>query len=360
MKRLFWLAGLALAAHAGAQELQACGGEKGFPAWVQGGVYSGTIGKLPIYLQLSRQNTDQTAYFYQSKGVNLQLTPFHDGEGLILQESGWNVSEGREVSTGCLSLSASGKNLTGRWTTPDVKGAQPVTLTPLNVAALPLNLPASPKLLEMKKTEPLTFLKLNRPWVKVIGGLKEPYSGIVFPRPAGATAALNSFLQDHQLDYAAQALDCSSMMSGRKEDLWFDFKASIDFQTPHLLSLTEGGTGYCGGAHPFLMFTVYTVNKQTGKLFKPTDLWPKLTSARLEKIYIQRFPRDKEMAQCREETAYGVAGLQWQLTREGLAVFNNGFSEASRACRTQDVTLPYAQLRAEANRSSPYYREIYR
>lgn len=360
MKRLFWLAGLALAAHAGAQELQACGGEKGFPAWVQGGVYSGTIGKLPIYLQLSRQNSDQTAYFYQSKGVNLQLTPFHDGEVLILQESGWNVSEGREVSTGCLSLSASGKNLTGRWTTPDVKGAQPVTLTPLNVAALPLNLPASPHLQKLRQTDPLSFIKLNRPLLKVAGGLKEPYSGIVYPRIAGANAALNAFLQDRQMGYVLEALDCRSQV-GQPDEYTYTVEGKVTWQSNKLLSFSDNVGYYCGGAHPDGYTSDQIFDRQTLKEIRPSAIWPKLTPTRLKALYIgaSTTPKDVDPT-CRDALAdMDSGGMGAALTSKGLEIMDSGLPHVAAACGG-GVVIPYAALRAEANKKSVYYREIYR
>lgn len=346
---LGWMV-LGSASYAGAQDLRACGGEAGFPAWVQSGVYSGTIGTLPVYLQVSRDHPDRLAYFYQSKGVNIELSAFHDGDDLILQEQALNRAEGRLVSTGCLHLKASGKDLTGRWAKPDATGAMNVTFRPLNVMALPLNLPSSPGLLKMRRENPLAFLKLNRPWTKVTGGFKTPYSGLFYPRLPGATAALNTFMQDKQLEYAAQKLDCTSMGGNSPADaVWFGVTTTFKFQTPHLLSITEGGDGYCGGAHPFLIFTAYTVNRQTGTPFKPTDLWPKLTPTRLLQLYSRQFKADFE----------GTDGLQTMLTKNGLAIYNDNYSEAARSARTESVTLPYAGLKAEANPKSPYYRDIY-
>ncbi|WP_291424934.1 hypothetical protein [Deinococcus sp.] len=351
----YTVSGLFLSGLAGAQNLQACGGEKGYPAWVKDGVYSGAIGKLPVTLQIKRGVSDQTAYFYRSYGVDLPLTAFHDGERLILQESAYNRAANREFATGCFRLGRSGAGqagagLQGDWTTPDARKKLAVSLAPLNVAGVPLRLAASAGVAQLRRDSPLTFLKLNRPWQKVPGGLKEPYSGLIFPRPAYASAALNAFLQDRQLKYAADVLDCRSQMLGMEDEFYFDFQAAPQFQTPHLLSLIEGGEGYCGGAHPFSMFTPYTVDKQTGKKFQPSDLWPRLTPERLLQLYSRKYKPDFE----------GTDGLQTMLTRHGLAIYNDNYPEFNRSVRTFDVTIPYAQLRAEADPKSPYYRDLYR
>lgn len=360
MTRLAWLAVLLLGASAGAQDLKACGGEAGYPAWVKNGVYSGQIGKLPITLQINRQNPDQTAYFYDSKGVNIELAPFHTGEQLILQESGWNSAEWRQIATGCLTLTQSGANLTGRWTKPDATSPLAVKLTPLNVAAVPLRLPSSPGLLKLRQSDPLAFLKFNRPWVKVAGGYKEPYSGLFYPRLTPATPALNAFLQDQQLQYAAETVDCTSLAGGSSnQDMWFNVNPSFQFQTPQLLSVLEAGDAYCGGAHPSLIFSAYTVNKATAKPFKPGDLWPKLTDARLQQMYSKQLAAtDKE---CHDATFDEfTAPPNTMLTAKGLAIYSDNYPEVARSCRTVDVTIPYAALKAEANPKSPYYRDIYR
>lgn len=160
--------------------------------------------------------------------------------------------------------------------------------------------------------------------------------------------------------YASEKLDCASMAGSSPADgLWFNMKPRSDFQTAHLLSVSETGDGYCGGAHPFLIFKAYTVNKATAKPFKPSDLWPKLTLARLQQLYNTQLKKsNKDCA----EAAFGdfPSDLQTMLTAKGLAIYSDNYPEVARPCRTVDVTIPYAALKAEANLKSPYYRDIYR
>lgn len=161
--------GLALGSSALAQGAPvACRGQPGVPAWAGPGVFWGTLGGGPVALRLGPGDDGERArYFYERRGVNITLVPTHQRETLLLREEVWTLS-GTEV-TGCLRLERAGTGLRGSWTSPDGKRTLPVTLAPLDVTRLPLNLPDSPGLRKLRASDPLAFLKLNRAWVKEAG-----------------------------------------------------------------------------------------------------------------------------------------------------------------------------------------------
>lgn len=356
MTKWAWLAALLLGAGAGAQDLKACGGDTGYPAWVKSGVYSGQIGKLPIYLQINRQEAAKTTYFYASKGVNIALTPFQNGQEFILQESGWNQEAGREVVTGCFSLVLTKTGLSGSWATPDVKGKQQVILQPLTVAALRLNTLSTPLLQKLRQADPLSFIKLNRPWVKVLGGVKEPYSGITYPRIAGANTALGVWVQDRQMSYVLEALDCRAQVA-TPDEYTYTVDGAVTWQSAKLLSFRDSVGYYCGGVHPDGYTVSQIYDRQTLKELRPSAIWPRLTPERLRELYIKASGVDSDCRDVLNELDAGDMGAA--LTPKGLEIMDGGLPHAAAACGG-GVVIPYTALKAEANVKSPYYGEIYR
>lgn len=361
LRRPLSLLALALCAQAGAQAVRGCGGSPGWPAWAGSGTFQGTLGPQAVGLRLDRQNSLGTRYVYRRLGLPIDLEPLRDGQRLILQETVRRTFD-RRVVTGCFTLTPTPGGLSGQWRRPGGGAAQPVRLRAYDAARQPLKLPPSPELLRLRREDPLNFLRLNRPLRQTGHTLNEGLSGLSYPLSAPVTPGVRAALQDRLLLQAADKLDCRALapeQSDSGEGFWFDFRATLPFQTARLLGVEENGTAYCGGAHPSLIFAAFTLDRQTGRRFTPTDLWPRLSAARLGTLYLRGFPQSGDLAQCAGELRGDAPELHWTLTRRGLALYSDDFSEASRVCRTRAVTLPYTTLRAEANRASPYFRDVY-
>lgn len=354
---LAFLLGAASLGLAGAQDVQACGGAPGFPVWVKDGVYQGTLGRQAIVLRVVRNPKEElsSAYFYQRKGVKIELTPFQRGNSLIWQESIWNTQAGSKVTTGCFELSQSGAGFKGTWTTPDNKNPLPVTLTPVNAAAVKLALPASPDLLNLQRTNPFAFLAVNHPWVKVGNAVREPFTGVNFPRLPNGRAAENAWLQDQQIGSVLDALECRSMVQNYDQDT-YNVQARLTWQGSKLLSLREEVGTYCGGAHPESWVDVGIYDRASLKPVNVKSIWPKLSQARLKTLFMQtpEFEQDcREVIQ--DEYVKMIAGL----SAKGLELVASGVPHAAAPCGGP-LVVPFANLKAEANTNSAYYREIYR
>ncbi|MPY66992.1 hypothetical protein F8S09_09870 [Deinococcus sp. SDU3-2] len=293
-------------------------------------------------------------YFYERWGVDLGLVPTRQGERLLLREEVWTLA-GTKV-TGCLRLERAGAGLRGSWTSPDGRRTLPVALAPLDVTRLPLNLPDSPGLRRLRGSDPLTFLKLNRAWVEEAGGarIREPLSGVRYPRVPGGSAALNVALQDRQLEHAANALDCRAGLEGVGEDA-YALAVRVTIQRSRLVSLFENAGYYCGGAHPDNFDVGLILDRATGRPVLIPAIWPGLTPARLSALYLARSGAD---AECREVLTGRDLALTAHLTPQGLALTPTSLPHVVTAC-AETVTLPLASLRAQADPRGPYFRDLY-
>ncbi|MFB9993733.1 hypothetical protein ACFFLM_17375 [Deinococcus oregonensis] len=361
-------AGLASGAAAQDQELKACGGAAGAPAWAaatikSGGIYRGTVGSLPVALQLGAGADGvggEARYYYERKGINIELTPFRSGESLILQEEVWTGPMEGLVVTGCLTLSRTAAGLTGIWAKSNGLGKLPVRLSPMNVLGMALKLPPSPGLLKLKTADPLAFLKLNHAWTAQAGGksVREPLSGIVYPRVLGASAALNAALQDQQLGHAVSALDCESMLGSSDMDEGYDLNAAITYTSAKLVSLREDAGYYCGGAHPDNFSVGVMLDRATGRAVSLSAIWPKLTAARQKTLYLAHLPTEVD-AECRDVLPEMGSEFTFHLTPAGLNLTPTSLPHVVGAC-AETAVLPFASLKADANPQGAYYREFYR
>lgn len=346
-------------ATASAQAASACGGTPGTPTWVKPGVYQGTLGKLPVVLKLDR--ADGGLYFYPTKGLDIPLNLKKSGQNLVLEEQVWTGQSGDWKVTGCFTLSPAGAGMKGKWNAPASKAAQVVNLTPVNATKIALKLPSSPGLLKLRQDDPYTFLKLNRAWVAQAGGksVKEPLSGVVYPRFPGESAALNAALQDRQLEHAAYTLDCQSQLpADQRGEMGYELQLSPPMWTPKLISLVEDVGYYCGGAHPDGYSKGLILNRTTGREVPLTEFWPTLTPQRLKTLYLTR-PAPDQDAQCKDVLTEMTPEFTAYLSPAGLNLIPTSLPHVVAACG-DTVTLPLADLRAEGNTKSVYYGDLYK
>lgn len=336
-----------------------CGGTDGPPAWTQPGVYRGTVGTQAVHLAIQREGTELTgAYFYDRRKVDLPLTLGRRGETLVAQEEVWSGPEAGLKVTGCLTLSRVGTGLKGQWRRPDGGQPLPVTLAPLDVTRLPLNLPDSPGLRKLRTSDPLAFLKLNRPWGAAPDGtsIREPLTGLTYPRVPGGSAALNAALQDRQLLHAANALGCRSQLGDAPAGGdGYTLTARVTFRSPLLLSVAENAGYYCGGAHPDAFDVGLILNRAGGREVPVMAIWPGLTVPRLNSLYLARV---KAEADCREALRDRSPTFTANLTPAGLAVTPTGLPHVVFAC-AETVVLPYVSLRGWADPKGVYFRDLY-
>ena len=194
--------------------------------------------------------------------------------------------------------------------------------------------------------EPLSFLKLNTTWLPVKGGVKEPLTGVVYPRVAGASVGLAGALQDRQLLAAASALDCKAQLGivAAVRATGSTLDAAVTRLTPHLVSLRESANYYCGGAHPDQFEAGLILERASGKTLSVLAVWPKLSAAQQLQKYLAHYPK-AQGKDCRDAVQTGASNLGgdpaftgW-LTQAGLVLVPTFLPHVVAACG-EAVTCP--------------------
>ncbi|MGE0503265.1 MAG: hypothetical protein AB7I79_21210 [Rhizobiaceae bacterium] len=283
--------------------------------------YKGTLGMSDIVVEFT---ADPSAgepvagrYAYASQGVDIPLQPKTGGRTLTLDEEapcGSSCPEGEPGPVGAtwtLSTADDGGTLTGQWAGAKtheirltrvgarrVEGEQPTTprqLADFSFMAFYAN--DTPITID---TSPYDFLKLDVPmqdgavegWPDasfryvVDPRTKFPMPRIVEPAGGASTEAANAVLWQRHAKSSLAALSCASMQysgfqeNGQVPDVeggslgGFDGSTSTVLAlTTRLMSWTESGSVYCGGAHPHNYGNSYTMNVATGALLGLGDMF---------------------------------------------------------------------------------------
>ncbi|WP_235910442.1 hypothetical protein [Deinococcus kurensis] len=354
------ITGLSMLLSVAGAQAAGCGGTQGLPDWARAGTYRGTLGTLPVALSLDPKG--ESRYFYEGRSLDLFLETGRAGNQLVLQESVRRELGGDPVVTGCFTLMPAPGGLKGTWQAPGAARPQEVTLTPLDAGRLPLRLPLSPGLSALRRDDPLAFLKLNRPWVTLTGGraVREPLSGVTYPRVPGASGALNAALQDRQLRHAADALDCRALLpeaAQKDPQEGYILSAAITLSNARLLSLREDVNYYCGGAHPDNWTQGVILERDTGRAVPLTTLFPKLSAARQKTLYLSGV-KTKVEAECLDVLRGDADEFTAHLSAAGVNLTPSDLPHVVSAC-AETVTLPYAALRGDANLNSPLLKTLY-
>ncbi|QFP78284.1 hypothetical protein DAAJ005_07675 [Deinococcus sp. AJ005] len=291
--------------------------------------------------------------------MDLQLTAFHSGETLILQEEVRRSLGSAPVVTGCFMLTRTDGALRGSWKAPGAVKALKVNLEPLNVAKLPLKLPPSPGLQKLRSSDPLAFVKLNRAWVVSADGqsVREPLSGLEYPRLPDASPALQATLQDRLLFNAVNALECASSLPEDSQGDGYNLHVDVTLLTPRLISLRENTDYYCGGAHPDNSTVGLILDRTKGRLVPLLNLWPSLTPVRLKALYLAA-SASGPVSECDDVLRDMNASFAVSLSSGGLTLTPDTLPHVVAAC-AESVVIPYGQLRRGANVGSPYFADLY-
>ncbi|MEO6012198.1 MAG: hypothetical protein ABIQ30_01250 [Devosia sp.] len=293
------------------------------PAFADSVTYKGTIGKLPIVLELSKEPgrgvTDIFGrYFYADKGIDIPLHMEAGRGGLNLveelpcKEDTKNCPNAQDDTPSnpplgakwALEVTKRGAALEGKWT--DNGRSQTVTLEKVGTRPFEPSDPASPGNLTdfaaalIYSDDVLTPETSPYDYLKVSGALKEtdpetlsgstfryvsdPRTIFQFPRivKAGDTdlTAANDYLQQRHWTFSLDALWCEAQIyqgfgwNGYNYDAgtlgwWDEETVAVSYLSPTLLSWTEAGSLSCGGAHPYNHYEFHNLDVKTGT---PIDL----------------------------------------------------------------------------------------
>ncbi|GGO29252.1 hypothetical protein GCM10008949_22710 [Deinococcus humi] len=329
------------------------------PAWVRSGVYSGVLGTKSVTLGLDASDPAANRYFYAGRKRDLRLTAFHSGDTLILQEEVRKSLGSAPVVTGCFTLTSLEGELRGSWKVPGAASTLRVSLEPLNVAALPLKLLPSPGLIRLRKKDPLAFVRLNRVWSVAADGqsVREPLSGLSYPRLPNASSGLQAAMQDRLLSHAVNALECASNLPENGDGEGYHLSAAVTLLTSRLLSLREDIDYYCGGAHPDSATSGLILDRASGRPVPLSALWPSLTPTRLKALYLATSASDPA-SECDDTLREMDSSFAVSLSGGGLTLTPTALPHVVSAC-AESVVVPYGQLRRGANPASPYFTDLY-
>lgn len=285
------------------------------PALADAVTYTGTLGKLPIIVELS---SDPAApddrfvgrYAYMSKGIDIPLDAVSVTDGKLELAEELPCDETSCDSTGDTPppprlgakwrLETAGTSLAGTWS--DNGETLPVTLELVGIRPFEVTDPlAAANLAEVHfdffssadrltpETDPYDWAKLDVPlelspqttWDdSAFQYATDPRTKFPYPRlvKAGDTdiAPANALLKSNQFAMSADALNCPAhaylglgWYSGSVSSIgtlagYEDETVEVTYLTPKLLTWLEAGSLFCGGAYPENHARYYNLDLATG------------------------------------------------------------------------------------------------
>lgn len=373
------------------------------PAFADAVTYKGTIGDIAVVLELSINPASPGAepfgrYFYPSKGVDIPLTFIGAEPGLVVlfeegpcTEASCVPGEDRTVLEppfGALWQlqfgDRDGSTLTGTWQAQgpllqvrlERVGSRDFSgfgdgPEGLAFAALDALWTASPLTMDTAPYEVLKMqgVKYEMPHAEFFDDgssilyVVDPRTRFRFPRIAGLAdgdgALADRYLERRHWAMNAAALACAAKQypsmgwnpsvaaSGNGLGYWDEEQVTVTYLSPAVVSWTESGSLFCGGAHPHNHHDVYNLDVRTGA---PLDLnhifadWEALVTHVLAK----RTPGDADFeAECGTEDLIRDH-LTVSFKRNDHVLFGLGeLPHAMQACGDDVWETPIAALPKE-------------
>ncbi|MDE1993150.1 MAG: hypothetical protein KGI75_11660 [Rhizobiaceae bacterium] len=289
--------------------------------------YSGTIGSLPVIMELASPNKDGVQvgrYAYLSKGVDIPLHVSKDGgDGLLKIEEEKPCTDkicktsDDDAQTDApiaaewslkIEKAGSGVSLTGSWQDKQSGKKLAVNLVSKGTRTLPdADSPfdaldptystgdsGNPSVINSKEL-PYDFLKIAQPLkqgaVETIGDAsystdEDARIGVSYPRIIKLgnvdPSPLNAYLTQQRLQFEMPAFSCLSKAylgfgwSGTPSDGTGGYdgggSVTVEYLTSRLIGLSEGGSLDCGGAHPDNFLNHRLADARSGKALVPESL----------------------------------------------------------------------------------------
>lgn len=277
--------------------------------------YSGTLGKLPIIVELVAPGADGNfvgRYAYLSKGVDIPLHGMKAGKGMALEEEkpctdklckkgDYDVVETAPIGAEWSLKPAKDGTLTGTWKDKTSGKSLPVKLERKAARTVDDNSTGFDMLdptfvlvpALTPKDLPYDFLKMTTPLKqgeeKSIGNSayrldEDPRTKMAYPVVTklgdADPAPLNTSLAAARLQWELPAFSCLSKayhgftwQPGIEASDGYDGggSVSVDYLSPRLMGVLESGSYFCGGAHPDNFANHHLIDAKTGKLLSTGD-----------------------------------------------------------------------------------------
>jgi hypothetical protein len=246
-------------------------------------VFTGTLGKMPIVLELNTNQPDEVTgrYFYEKYHRDLELSGSLQEETLTLTEGNNRYGEDKPQPT--LKLQETANGWQGEWKGPKGKILQ----MQLTEAKLPA--PAAdtlPFIAALPKSDPYEYLRLQG--LKLKPGKKEsfmgydlqwwtePASGLsMFSIESGYPKADQQRINQQLLERLwSEVINYHGCLLGGGEFAEFDQGVAPQFLSPDVISLNISTSYSCGGAHPDFGNSPINLDVHTGHSLSLEDvLW---------------------------------------------------------------------------------------
>jgi hypothetical protein len=362
------------------------------------GTFQGTLGTSKIIVQLvepqedmegdTGRETSRYSYLPKTRDINLVLKA--DDGALSFEETllplymyGDEGTADKRV-TGRWELRVSAEQAKGSWQSPDGKKTLPIALSRVAEisraeAGPERNLPIATYDELWAKTLSFSdagvakrFGAVEIRWVKDSAfGITFPLLG-AFPDEARKAAANAALLAAHHRD-VVRYRECKNgvPIDWLPENDMPEFHYEVSYASPTLLSFSEAGSVFCGGAHPNNYITPITYDLTTGEKMGGDyllDLSPQgfgrmlKLATKQERMAFERFAmgrwreaaaRDTEMdgacdAGWDDMAPEGEKDFKLHLTEAGLAVTRTDYPHVASVCLFTDfnpTVIPWAELK---------------
>lgn len=307
------------------------------------GVWSGTIGGIPISMEITET---YGRYYYRENFSDLVLIPTNS----LATE--WQELDSKGKQTGRAYLSCNSGKLEGIWMSADksktlsINAVSSASYDARRTARLPL---------KVQKTQTLGSRSIDT--IAVNG---TPALNTLRLRGEGpGIRQVNSLLQKELADIVTNHMICVNMgyAAGRFQDPWGDERNQEPaFWVGNVLSVRSFYSGYCGGAHPYHVQSYRTYDTSAGKAI-PIENW--LDSAYRKEIPLgskldamvksqmlggKKSPDDlpADQRECAEEALNKPAQIS-SIEKQGMG-FDFLFPYSMSACR-EDYVIPWRKIR---------------
>lgn len=327
----------------------------------------GTIGNLPVYLQLeeftSNENPNVTiadgTYFYekQLKDIVLRGTKNGNAYSLFLNRDGKNFDERIVVNA-----SGAGK-FVGTWTSKSGKSL-PVSLELLDVSKInnPYKNYDFVRNLDPFEYARTAFFKLKRDSVTSKKGksfvwFSETHCEAALFRLGNGFSKqtlelINPRLDSIHFQQIFEQLTCASYENVSSGSNIY-YQTDISYLSEDLLGFSIFSAYDCGGAHPDQGSQGYLVDLHSGKFYDLEDAY-NISAASLLKLEnsIHQFKKPKSDDECDYTDAEIWKYPSWNFTEKGIE-FTPIFPRFMRACE-EDFLIPFSALKPFRKASFPY------
>jgi hypothetical protein len=249
--------------------------------WADSGkqVYTGTLGKMPIVLEVSADGSEGR-YFYQKYRKDLVLSGSKEGEVLVLEEGDQRYSENKPFPTIVLEPKSNGWS--GEWRSPKGK----VLKIELQQANLPqIAADSLPYLLKLHDKAPYEYLRLQG--MKLTRGKTETFMGYtlqwwsepqskteLFEVVSGYTAEERQRINQQLLGRLWQEVVGYYGCYANYADAYYSQTSQPLWMTPSVMSVGISTEYFCGGAYPDQVNVSLNLDTKTGKSLTLDDvLW---------------------------------------------------------------------------------------